>query len=207
MATGLRQIQRDLLDALRGRNGEEPASSPRASRSGGRASRPGRANPATADTGPPSPRPPSGRPPPASSRQDRLFESRASESAAHRGNGPGGTSIFQDVRARAREVVQGFREGRVGAGDRLRSLRDPPGRDADGTGTLRRQGGGASISPPWRRTPALPEPPGPPPPGHGKPRLKKLRLALVILGLTLLAMVSWFFGIMMSVAQDLPALE
>ena len=111
------------------------------------------------------------------------------------------------MRARAREVVQGFREGRAGAGDRLRSLREEPGRDGDGTGTLRKQGGGASISPPWRRTPTLPEPPGPPPPGRGRPRLKKLRLAVVILGLTLLAMVSWFFGIMMSVAQDLPALE
>ena len=107
MATGFRQIQRDLFDALRGRNGEEPASSPRAS--------------------------------PASSRQDQLFESRASGSGARRGSGPGGPSIFQDVRARAREVVQGFREGRAGAGDRLRSLREEPGRDGDGTGTPRRK--------------------------------------------------------------------
>ena len=37
-----------------------------------------------------------------------------------------------------------------------------------------------------------------------KPRLKKLRFALVILGLALLAFVSWIFGIMMAVAQDLP---
>ena len=40
-----------------------------------------------------------------------------------------------------------------------------------------------------------------------RPRLRKLRFALVILGLALLAFVSWIFGIMMAVAQDLPALE
>jgi len=42
---------------------------------------------------------------------------------------------------------------------------------------------------------------------RGKPRLRKLRTALVLLGLSLLAFVSWIFGIMMAVAQDLPALE
>jgi penicillin-binding protein 1A len=40
-----------------------------------------------------------------------------------------------------------------------------------------------------------------------RPRLRKLRFALVFLGLSLLAFVSWIFGIMMAVAQDLPALE
>jgi penicillin-binding protein 1A len=40
-----------------------------------------------------------------------------------------------------------------------------------------------------------------------KPRLRKLRFALVFLGLSLLAFVSWIFGIMMAVAQDLPELE
>src|SRR5688500_11954167 len=40
-----------------------------------------------------------------------------------------------------------------------------------------------------------------------KPRLKKLRMAIVLLGLSFLAVVSWVFGIMMAVAQDLPALE
>jgi penicillin-binding protein 1A len=86
-----------------------------------------------------------------------------------------GTSIFQDVRARARALRDG--------------------------------GDGASTGPPWRRTPTLPQPPGPPPPRNGRPRLKKLRMALVLVGVGLLAIVSWFFGIMMSVAQDLPALE
>jgi penicillin-binding protein 1A len=40
-----------------------------------------------------------------------------------------------------------------------------------------------------------------------RPRLRKLRFALVFLGLSVLAFVSWIFGIMMAVAQDLPALE
>jgi penicillin-binding protein 1A len=43
--------------------------------------------------------------------------------------------------------------------------------------------------------------------GRGKPRLRKLRFALVVLGLSVLAFVSWIFGIMMAVAQDLPSLE
>ena len=37
--------------------------------------------------------------------------------------------------------------------------------------------------------------------------MRKLRFAFVILGLGLLAFVSWIFGIMMAVAQDLPSLE
>ncbi len=40
-----------------------------------------------------------------------------------------------------------------------------------------------------------------------RPRLRKLRFAFVVLGLTALAFVSWIFGIMMAVAQDLPSLE
>src|SRR5688500_4385257 len=43
--------------------------------------------------------------------------------------------------------------------------------------------------------------------GNGRPRLKKLRVVLVLLGLAVLALVSWVFGIMMAVAQDLPSLE
>jgi penicillin-binding protein 1A len=58
---------------------------------------------------------------------------------------------------------------------------------------------------------APPEPPRPPKPPVAekprKPRLRKLRFALVFLGLSLLAFVSWIFGIMMAVAQDLPELE
>jgi penicillin-binding protein 1A len=40
-----------------------------------------------------------------------------------------------------------------------------------------------------------------------KPRLKKLRMLIVIFGLSILAFVSWIFGIMMAVSQDLPNLE
>jgi penicillin-binding protein 1A len=60
-----------------------------------------------------------------------------------------------------------------------------------------------------RRRKALPKPPGPPDQSDSptKPRMRKLRFALVILGLAGLAFVSWVFGIMMAVAQDLPALE
>src|SRR3954465_3041929 len=40
-----------------------------------------------------------------------------------------------------------------------------------------------------------------------RPRLRKLRIAFVIFGLSILALVSWIFGIMMAVASDLPQLE
>jgi penicillin-binding protein 1A len=50
-------------------------------------------------------------------------------------------------------------------------------------------------------------PPPPPPPRPAKPKLKKLRLAFVLLGLICLALVSTFFGMLMAVARDLPALE
>ena len=53
---------------------------------------------------------------------------------------------------------------------------------------------------------AIPQPDSPRP-RRTKPKLKKLRFLFVLLGLTLLAIVSWVFGIMMAVAQDLPNLE
>jgi penicillin-binding protein 1A len=62
----------------------------------------------------------------------------------------------------------------------------------------------------FRRRPKrlLPDPSGPDDtPKRTRPRLRKLRFAFVVLGLTALAFVSWIFGIMMAVAQDLPALE
>src|SRR5918994_1612853 len=103
-----------------------------------------------------------------------------------------GASVFQDIRGRARDVMRG--------------LREQPTQEGDSGGARVSRGGGGS-GPPWRRQPTLPPPPGPPPAREGRPRLKKLRIAAVLLGLGLLAMVSWIFGIMMSVAQDLPALE
>src|SRR4029453_10994973 len=40
-----------------------------------------------------------------------------------------------------------------------------------------------------------------------RPKLKKLRLALILLGLSVLAVISTVFGMLISVASDLPALE
>ncbi len=55
----------------------------------------------------------------------------------------------------------------------------------------------------------LPKPGATPSSGESarKPRMRKLRVAIVVLGLCALAFVSSIFGIMMAVAQDLPALE
>ena len=53
----------------------------------------------------------------------------------------------------------------------------------------------------------LPSPASPALPPRRRPKLKKLRFALVFAGLTVLAFVSWIFGIMMAVASDLPQLE
>jgi penicillin-binding protein 1A len=53
--------------------------------------------------------------------------------------------------------------------------------------------------------PSAPEPSESAP--RTRPKLRKLRMAVVLLGLTMLAFVSWIFGIMMAVAQDLPSLE
>jgi penicillin-binding protein 1A len=60
-----------------------------------------------------------------------------------------------------------------------------------------------------RRRGLLPTPPGPPENGEPRtrPKLRKLRIAIVLLGLAALAFVSWIFGIMMAVAQDIPSLE
>jgi penicillin-binding protein 1A len=61
------------------------------------------------------------------------------------------------------------------------------------------------------RRPRRPLIPAPPEPDDAqprtRPRLRKLRTAIVLLGLAALAFVSWIFGIMMAVAQDLPSLE
>jgi penicillin-binding protein 1A len=51
-----------------------------------------------------------------------------------------------------------------------------------------------------------PDIPLPPPPPGPKPRLKRLRLAAIIFSLLLLGLVSFVFGIFVSVASDLPSL-
>jgi len=63
-------------------------------------------------------------------------------------------------------------------------------------------GGGANGGP----VATSPKPTGPNPPRR-RPKLHKLRIALVIFGLSILAFISWIFGIMMAVASDLPQLE
>jgi penicillin-binding protein 1A len=69
-------------------------------------------------------------------------------------------------------------------------------------------GGGRSLLRRRDRTLVpLPAGAGQPPEKPKRPRLRKLRIAVVILGLSILAFVSWIFGIMMAVAQDLPSLE
>ncbi len=89
---------------------------------------------------------------------------------------------------------------------------------------------------PWRRRKREEDPPGavipiPPPPGAGgsggwgdgipvgvatlptpepprsKPKIKKLRILFIFMGLGLLGMFSAFFGMVMAVSQDLPAIE
>jgi penicillin-binding protein 1A len=88
------------------------------------------------------------------------------------------------------------REARVAIAEKPTSLSEPirsdngssNGKDGDGSGS-------------WTELTADDGPPG------RRPKLKKLRMALVLIGLAGLAFASWIFGIMMAVAQDLPALE
>ena len=83
--------------------------------------------------------------------------------------------------------------------------------------------GGGRISALRERIPSTvprPSPDGAPPPprlpkrlGSGRPRkpqpgrIKRMRLAIILAGVALLAMVSTVFGMMMSIAGDIPALE
>ena len=88
----------------------------------------------------------------------------------------------------------------------LRAARDAIARGAERNGASANgadgDGAGGNGRPRLRGLSGPPEPPE-----RTRPRLKKLRLVLVLLGLSLLAFVSWIFGIMMAVAQDLPKLE
>jgi penicillin-binding protein 1A len=67
-------------------------------------------------------------------------------------------------------------------------------------------GNGANGGPPERPVATSPKPTGANP-RRRRPKLHKLRIALVVFGLSILAFISWIFGIMMAVASDLPQLE
>ena len=69
------------------------------------------------------------------------------------------------------------------------------------------EGGGNGAGGPEERLTVIPGGGDDGEPPSAKPRLKRLRALLVILGLSILALVSWIFGIMMAVAGDLPKLE
>jgi penicillin-binding protein 1A len=75
------------------------------------------------------------------------------------------------------------------------AMADRPGEVSNLAPIVRESGNGTGASP------------FPDAQSKGRGRLKKLRMAIVVFGLSVLALVSWVFGIMMAVAQDLPRLE
>jgi penicillin-binding protein 1A len=99
-----------------------------------------------------------------------------------------------------------------GKAARARRARNGDARDGDRTGVAPVGANGANgdgsngggPTPPVSTLP--PKPPRGTPPRR-RPKLHKLRIALVFFGLSILAFVSWIFGIMMAVASDLPQLE
>src|SRR5918994_1939440 len=107
-------------------------------------------------------------------------------------------------RDRTRPARAAAWRGRRGAGAGVRALRERvpsrPSVPGPGPATAAPAGGGAPPRLPRRiasRRPRKPEP----------GRLKKFRLAIVMVGLGALALVSTVFGMMVSVAGDLPQLE
>ena len=126
----------------------------------------------------------------------------------------------------AREAGRRLREHRRSIGSAGGRGRDPE-RELDAVGPARTDGGEGAGETDATSGLAPADTPSPPaqsgarrPPrlgalaplavgaaSNGRPRLKKLRIALVLVGLGFLAVVSWIFGIMMAVAQDLPDLE
>jgi penicillin-binding protein 1A len=97
------------------------------------------------------------------------------------------------------ERLTGRSDGAARPTARTRTRTAPPVAAEAPSELVRPAGNGARGAPPPQRLPS--------PAGRRKPRLKKLRIAVVVLGLSLLAFVSWIFGIMMAVASDLPQLE
>ena len=130
---------------------------------------------------------------------------RAAERLARRAAASADASKRAEARQREREQEQADTESANGDTPKLAAVTTEP----DGERERRRLGAQPSRDPRrrrrkqrrWRRHNGDSEEP------RRKPKLKKLRAALVFMGLALLAVVSWVFGIMMAVAQDLPSLE
>jgi penicillin-binding protein 1A len=115
----------------------------------------------------------------------------------------------------APRIRLGGRLLRLPSRDRMRRPRHPlNGEPAEGDatqvitapGTNGASGNGSNGGTPTPPITTAPKSPGAKPPRR-RPKLRKLRLALVIFGLSILAFISWIFGIMMAVASDLPELE
>jgi penicillin-binding protein 1A len=97
---------------------------------------------------------------------------------------------------------RGLRGASSGSATDSEATRVAPDPGANGA-----SGNGANGGSP--RLPVSTVPPKPPAASspRRRPKLRKLRMALVVFGLSILAFISWIFGIMMAVASDLPQLE
>ena len=112
----------------------------------------------------------------------------AGDEPADSANGDTGLSPREQAKESARERAR----------ERKRKRAERKAERAESGTGLRERLGSLRAGEGWRRSRPDAEP---------KPRLKKLRILLVFIGLGLLALVSWVFGVMMAVAQDLPDLE
>jgi penicillin-binding protein 1A len=117
-------------------------------------------------------------------------------------SGPEHDSASGDGPRRRRRRTRSAEERRAQKAERQARKRDR----AEQSTSKRDQALGGK--PKRKRRRLLPQPPDPSDPEkRSRPKMRKLRFAFVVLGLAALAFVSWIFGIMMAVAQDLPSLE
>ena len=128
------------------------------------------------------------------------FEAALERQSQKRRLARGGSAVVYGLRG----LLDDGRRRLQGAGDGVRALRERvpsrPSVPGPGPATTSPAGGGSPPRLPRRiasRRPRKPEP----------GRLKKSRLAIVMVGLGALALVSTVFGMMVSVAGDLPQLE
>ncbi len=131
---------------------------------------------------------------------------RAAERIARRDAASADAAERAKVRQRERESEQADSESANGDAPRLAAVASEPDASGNGDGSERGlrviPGGGGGNNGNGDDTNG-----GDDEESRRKPKVKKLRAALVFMGLSLLAVVSWVFGIMMAVAQDLPSLE